>query len=190
VGAQGIQGPQGPQGSAGSDADFDTTTPTNLDTLNRNQVFKFADHITGAPDVGYGYDAVGMHWEHSTQQTQIVSIGTSHKLMMRIKDGSSWSEWTHLDPIGVGQTWQSVSRSRGTIYQNLTGRPIMCQCRLTYTSGIVYIQISANGSSGWMEIGSVSGNNQTNTFIVPDGWSYRIYPSRSGTEILNWKELR
>jgi len=94
------------------------------------------------------------------------------------------------DPIGVGQTWQSVSRSLGTTYTNSTGRPIQ-----------VMVSMRGQGSSaciayvGSLEIARANspdccGVPQYPTvpfsFIVPAGETYRC----TGSALSRWVELR
>ena len=92
-------------------------------------------------------------------------------------------------PIGVGQTWQSPSRSVGTSYQNTTGRPIMVAVATTI-SGERYLQVSANNSS-WVSVGTLGGHGGINDSgasqaIVPNGHYYRA----TGGTLHLWSELR
>jgi len=82
--------------------------------------------------------------------------------------------------LGMGQTWQDVTASRAinTTYTNTTGRPI-------------YIMIHTDGSLRNIQIdginvaaSSAGGGNLTNTFIIPNGSTYR-------TDFFDqWLELR
>jgi hypothetical protein len=82
------------------------------------------------------------------------------------------------DSIGVGQTWQVVSRSDGVSYQNTTGKPIMAMVQGNSAAGIDVDGVRASG-----------GNNNnficTHTVIVPNG-SFYVYYNSSG----NKAELR
>jgi hypothetical protein len=92
------------------------------------------------------------------------------------------------DPIGVGQTWQSVSRSASTNYQNTTGRPIMVAVSGTgnynrayvgtTTGTLVQIAFNNAGGSGVNEQFSV-------TFIVPTDHYYQFTGNFN-----TWAELR
>ena len=96
---------------------------------------------------------------------------------------SAVNNWYNL---GWGQTWQNVTASRAsaTSYQNATGRPIMVA--LTCSAGsIQYLEVSADNAT-WVRVGNTQAANAPNSFIVPDGWYYRLV---SGT-FLFWSELR
>jgi hypothetical protein len=80
---------------------------------------------------------------------------------------------TAVQPIGVGQTWQAVTRTQGVTYTNSTGRPIMLIIGITAGSG-AFLQLTIDGVAG---IGYVS-NATTSTFnlstfaIIPNGSTY------------------
>ena len=87
--------------------------------------------------------------------------------------------------IGVGQTWQAVSRAKGTVYTNSTGKPIMVFITMQNTSNSTStIQIDGGVTRGqFNNYGSYGGG----TFIVPNGATY----SYNGPPNLNqWSELR
>ena len=65
--------------------------------------------------------------------------------------------------IGVGQTWQGVSRSAGVSYQNTTGQPIMAATMFT---GSHSFQISTDNSS-WVTVDqSLSGTAVSYTHLT------------------------
>ena len=77
--------------------------------------------------------------------------------------------------IGIGQSWQGVSRSLNTSYLNNTGRPI-------YVSGYrgampFYFEVSSNNST-WLRVAEaeISGGAMvyTHSVIVPKNWYYRF----------------
>ena len=73
--------------------------------------------------------------------------------------------------VGSEQTWQIVSRSNGTSYQNTTGKPIMVSHLGNTDNGI---EVSTNNST-WVRA-SGSGNNNflgNQSIIVPNGHYYR-----------------
>lgn len=80
---------------------------------------------------------------------------------------------TAVQPIGVGQTWQAVTRNQGTTYTNSTGRPIMLIIGITAGGG-AFLQLTIDGVAG---IGYVS-NSTASTFnlstfaIIPAGSTY------------------
>ena len=80
--------------------------------------------------------------------------------------------------IGVGQTWQTVSRTSGVTYTNTTGKPIV-------------ISVQGSAAAVTIAIGGVgvvvpeSGNDYASA-IVPNGQTY----SASASALLKWIELR
>lgn len=84
------------------------------------------------------------------------------------------------DGVGEGQTWQYVSRSAGTTYQNTTGKPIMAGSNGLPVSGIsvsadnvTYIKTSGSGGSN---------NDETSCYaIVPNNHYYRYNTITSGS---------
>ena len=89
--------------------------------------------------------------------------------------------------IGIGQTWQSPSRSAGTIYQNTTGKPIYAAIHGTFDGSTRDVQVSNDGST-WLRVGQVSSSVQRATrILIPDGGYYRVL---SGASIEFWTELR
>lgn len=107
----------------------------------------------------------------------------------KLKDGGLW-------PLGVGQTWQSVSRNIGTSYTNTTGRPIM-------VSATFWVNNTASGPDislviGGLEVssyytGSLSDISEGVSLqgIVPAGSSYRVQSSGPAQfSMAYWVELR
>jgi hypothetical protein len=86
--------------------------------------------------------------------------------------------------IGVGQTWQSVSRSSGTTYYNTTGKPIMIAALIwnTAADGSVYGYMTVDGIT-LMQVSVDSQGNASPTFglsaIVPPNSSYSCYSTYS-----------
>ena len=88
-------------------------------------------------------------------------------------------------PIGVNQTWSTVTRTRGTVYQNTSGGAVQINVALsvyTYTSGggdATYgdadLQVSADNST-WFTLGSINSGYDRNAFfspIIPDDYFYK-----------------
>lgn len=76
--------------------------------------------------------------------------------------------------LGVGQTWQAVTRTSGTSYQNTTGRPIVISFRAT-TSGPILLEVSQDNVS-WLTIqesDASSGTLDTIQGIIPNNHYYR-----------------
>jgi len=85
--------------------------------------------------------------------------------------------------IGVGQSWQNVSRSVGTAYQNTTGRTIFVSATSSNTTST--LSVSVDGST-YITISSTE--PYYNGYIggpIPPGNYYKI----SGN-VLSWTELR
>jgi len=100
---------------------------------------------------------------------------------------------TSIIPLGVGQTWQSVTGSRaiGTTYTNSTGRTIMVIVSgtggganglwgVTLNSAITYYTPSTYGGSVWTCC----------EFIVPAGQTYALSQQGANATLQNWSELR
>ena len=90
---------------------------------------------------------------------------------------------TAASPIGVSQSWASVTRASGTSFQNTTGKPIQVSAALKVTNdgntqfGTAAFQVSSNNST-WVELGELTGGaNEIKymalTAIVPDDHYYR-----------------
>ena len=106
----------------------------------------------------------------------------------------SFSWETQEKRIGVGQSWQAVSRAINTSYTNSTGRPILVSIysESTDTGGF---QISTDNSN-WFAIGfstfdATSGASArrlpaSGPYLVPAHHFYRF----TGSSFNNWNELR
>jgi hypothetical protein len=115
-----------------------------------------------------------------------LTIGSTGKTF----NGSANVSWTLAEigasGLGVSQTWQSVTRSVSTSYQNTTGRPI--QVFIRGSNGNT-VQVSVDNST-WVVAGdlrSASGVPMTNANpIVPNDHYYRV----NGGSVVAWTELR
>lgn len=98
-----------------------------------------------------------------------------------------------VPPVGVSQSWASVSRTAGVSYQNTTGQAIQISARVfTTTTGgpepvttTGTVEVSSNGST-WVVVGT-SGSIDDSvvvTAIVPDDHYYR-YSNGSFLAILS-----
>jgi hypothetical protein len=87
--------------------------------------------------------------------------------------------------IGVGQTWQAVTRTTGTSYQNTTGRSIQVSFRPS-SLGSGNFQVSDDDST-WVTIASTGAVElyQISAIIPPD-----IYYRLTTVSIAQWAELR
>lgn len=94
-------------------------------------------------------------------------------------------------PIGVGQTWQSVTGSRaiGTTYTNSTGRPIAVSVIINTTTSAITQLVIAGIAIAKINTG-VAGGSQYLTGIVPAGATYAIQNVAGSQTVDNWLELR
>ena len=97
---------------------------------------------------------------------------------------------TIADPIGVGQTWQAVTRSLGTTYTNSTGRPIQVMvsmrgqgagAAIAYVNGLEIARANSPDCCGVPQYPTVPFS-----FIVPNGNTYLC----TGNGLSRWVELR
>ena len=100
-----------------------------------------------------------------------------------------------MSSLGYGQTWQNVigSRSVGTTYYNVTGKPIQLSISMTQGTFITgRISLTINGSLMAQQgptSGSAVGDSAANIMpIIPAGNSYSV--TISGGAISYWWELR
>jgi len=123
--------------------------------------------------------------------TGLTSVGTDGQVLTSTGTATAWETPAVQPSIGVGQTWQSVSRSLGTTYTNSTGNPIMVmasvRCQGSSTPARAYVggvMISNNYAA------DCCGVPQTPvfplSFIVPDGTAYYC----TGAALVAWAELR
>lgn len=92
-----------------------------------------------------------------------------------------------LTAIAWGQIPRDVmgSRAHTTVYQNTTGKPIAVWISIG-TVTACSLQLSANGSSGWVTV-SDTVDRAILTAIVPPGWYYRLLNTVTPSF---WTELR
>lgn len=101
-----------------------------------------------------------------------------------------------ISPIGVGQTWQNVTRSLATNYTNDTVRPIQISVRLNSVSTASVASATLTVGGVTIAIATLAESNgtiwnpqaQTITAIIPVGVVYSI--SGTNAAILTWSELR
>lgn len=88
-----------------------------------------------------------------------------------------------IDTIGVGQTWQAVTRIKGTTYTNSTGKPILLLLDAISVAGTITMTIAGTLVSTYTNPSGVGGGG---TWIIPNGATY-VY---GGTGSANFSELR
>jgi hypothetical protein len=97
---------------------------------------------------------------------------------------------TLYNPIGVGQSWSSQTRSLSTSYTNTTGRTIAVAVSMQAASSGAFTYTVVVGASFQVAGGNSTSNvYQPNTFIVPAGATYQITNS-SNALLTGWMELR
>ena len=109
---------------------------------------------------------------NGTSAIQTVAPSTSGNVLT-----SNGTTWTSTAPaaVGVGQTWQSVSRTAGTTYTNSTGKPICFLMSFGTSSGAnEIITLTIGGTAipfiqGILVSGVVFGQNMA---IIPTGATY------------------
>lgn len=119
------------------------------------------------------------------------AAGTSGQVLTSA--GTGTPTWQSPVSLGVGQTWQSVTRVAGTTYTNSTGKPIFLSAVLSNSvntaditltiSSIAVASISLTQTSSGAFIGTVQG-------IIPDSATYVISVSGAGVTLVTAKELR
>lgn len=172
------------------------TTDTNTATeIAAAQVSVLAGNVNGGGQFTTNFkstdtlDATAMSW--SQVVVAPTPIGTTGQVLTSDGSAAAWQTPATQPAIGVGQTWQSVSRSLGTTYTNSTGKPIMVlasvRCQGSSTPARAYVDgmmISNNYAA------DCCGVPQTPvfplSFIVPDGSDYYC----TGASLVLWRELR
>ena len=95
---------------------------------------------------------------------------------------------TAVKPIGVGQTWQAVTRTSATIYTNSTGRPIFISYSADMSNGALITLVVSGVTVAINEAPSAANFSSWVCGIVPDGATYSVtIAAGSFTET---KELR
>ena len=103
-------------------------------------------------------------------------------------------DYVDSQAIGVGQTWQVVSRTINTVYTNSTGRTITASITGVYGSAGTNIQSSVS-SDGVNYVIVADGyddgaRRQIQTFAIPNGHSYKCVGVTGTYSISRWVELR
>ena len=110
-----------------------------------------------------------------TSDTQTLTNKTIDGSQLVAASVTSTQMATAVQPLGVGQTWQSVTRVSGTTYTNTTGRPIFVSFQVTGTGANGGLTVAVNGVNQYT--GSINTGNSgymqgVYTFIVPNGSTY------------------
>jgi hypothetical protein len=94
---------------------------------------------------------------------------------------------TAASSIGVGQTWQSVSRASGTTYTNSTGKPIFVSLSVSITA-TSSLTVVVGGVTIYSKTMTTAVTAHTESFIVPNGDTYTI--TVTNVSAFNVRELR
>lgn len=108
-----------------------------------------------------------------------------------IYDGANWSQAAGNTSIGYGQSWQTVTRLKNTLYYNTTGRPISVAivAAVGNTSGDLALEVDGLAVAATEGPGGGSYNYWL-TAIVPPGASYRLQEYSLTATLQWWRELR
>lgn len=111
--------------------------------------------------------------------------GASTNVMTIASDGQVAFPQNPVEPeqrLGVGQTWQTVTRTSGQDYTNNTGRPIMAYVRMQQSGTLTPII----GGLTFGTLITVTGQGGVISVIIPTGAIYRF----TGTVAFTVQELR
>ena len=180
TGASTASGARSNLGAAASGANSDITSLSGLTTA-----LTVAQGGTGATSLTSGAILKGAG-------TGAISAASASDIVSAIGSTAVTKATDATNAIGYSQSWQSVSRSAGTDYQNTTGKPIQVSVVVTggdYQSASFYVGAS---TGSYVQIGYTyqigAGTYQTVTFIVPNNHYYKV--TLSGDSINSWVELR
>jgi hypothetical protein len=163
---------------------------TQLNTLN-NRTISAGGGLTGGGNLSA--DRTISHADTSSQN----SVNNSGTTFIQDITLDTYGHVTGIgsatvpEGIGVGQTWQSVTRVAGTSYQNTTGRPIQVVMNFDGDFMSATFQVSQDNST-WLTVyndGGDGGPAGGPSIIIPDGYYYRATVS-GGATIQAWVELR
>ena len=79
--------------------------------------------------------------------------------------------WADSGAIGVGQTWQSVTRTSGTTYTNATGKPIGFTWTGNVSSGVVF---NLNGTPIQQSFDNTGQTIASLSVVIPPTATYSI----------------
>jgi hypothetical protein len=109
-------------------------------------------------------------------------------------NGTTWTSATPAGGVGIGQTWQLVTRTLGTTYTNSTGKPIMlvgyaqrnavssAELNITINGSLVIIFATGSNSNG--------GNAAAGSIIIPNGDTYQLNQGSEALSLYYIWELR
>jgi hypothetical protein len=147
-------------------------------TFNGNTARTVSYNTIGAPSLT-GTGASGT-WD-------IDITGNSANATYATNAGNALTAGTAANALGVGQTWQAVTRSAGTWYQNTTGRTIALNIWIDVGgSGNIYVGVSTTTYVNMYQADGDSGEWEHITTVVPPNHWYNLPDG----PIRAWHELR
>ena len=155
-----------------------------------NDKFRILDDTQVVDTSGTQTGLLGVQLE-GTWET---GTGTTESLVSPAKVAASATEVVGNYALGVDQTWQNMTSSRGynTTYQNTTGRPICVNVTGQPATGstiILDVSPNSNMSSSIQLGGQKDVNGQTSiSAIIPNNQYYELSANNAGLTI--WAELR
>jgi hypothetical protein len=139
------------------------------------------DGVSGNPTITNA-GATSINGATGAVTTSQLGSGTADTTTF-LTGGATWA-----GVLGIGQTWQSVSRTINVWYQNTTGRPINIFVATNAGDGFLYANTVAS-DAGQVLIGypdGASGTRDTHSAVIPVNGYYKA----TGASILVWSELR
>lgn len=113
-----------------------------------------------------------------------IALGFGDSVWLVSNGVDQWIAVAEASHIGIGQTWQSVTRTHGTTYYNNTGKPIVLSAASITGNGTHIITV---GGVQVAQSTDAAGNGvPISAIIPPNGTSYVV----SGTGTETWVELR
>ena len=124
------------------------------------------------------------------EATWETGTGTTESLVSPAKVKAAIDALSASNTLGVGQSWQSVSRAANTTYQNTTGKPIQVSVGWAL-SNVAEFKVSSNNST-WVTLSYTSYSSDYHDVmnaIVPNNHYYKLEGTGTIT-ISRWVELR
>jgi hypothetical protein len=158
----------------GNDAIFSTTVTNTLANITSN-VNSLSDALNSySPNVQVDAYYASTPLTSTRGGTGLASPGTSGNVLT-----SNGNVWVSAGVIGVGQTWQLVTRTAGVTYTNDTGKPIMLVLSIAGGNRMVGIlsvtfngtvTVPVTGAGGY----STVQQDAVGSIIIPAGDTYSI----------------
>ena len=179
--------------SAGSSNTPTWSTLGTMASQSANAVAITGGTITGITDLTVADGGTGS----STLSANAVLLGNGTSALQTVAPSTSGNvltsngtTWTSAAPsgLGVGQTWQSVTRTSGTTYTNSTGKPIVLLRRFTVTTANypAYSSISIDSGAAIVFVyvfSSVGNPEPTGNIIIPVGATYVVTDTNASSVI-------